>query len=244
MNAAKVTLTATVLAAALGLALVFSVSSAEAQKLCEPCQRCDNDGDGLIQDRPFCTKKCDGLVDDDDSVGDPELCPVDGDVFINLYTVELTGPVTGEEANWNGSSGGDTIQLPVFNLLNVALDLSFFAAMGEGDVCFPGAGNTVLFAAHIASKNIKGGGGLQAIGRFWFEGGTSVVPDDEIDVSYVLQMFGTFDPDDNWPGDNTLTMTDWNLKVETTSKGGRKIACTSDGPFPAANVMIDVLQTQ
>ncbi len=102
MNAAKVTLTATVLAATLGLALVFSVSSAEAQKLCEPCQKCDKDGDGLIWDRPFCLNKCDG---DPDVLGDSDaaFCSVD-DIVFSLFSVTLTGPVSGGPDFFNGST--------------------------------------------------------------------------------------------------------------------------------------------
>jgi hypothetical protein len=49
-----------------------------------------------------------------------------------------------------------------------------------------------------------------------------------------------------------LKMTDWDMSVETTTKGGRKIACTSEGSFPDPDLgspavlqqMIDVVQTQ
>ena len=170
----------------------------------------------------------------------------EGEFFSTFFDVTLTGPVTGATASFHGSaSENKVINLPTFNPEDMALNLTFFAEMDMGNdaLCFPDAGSTRLFAALIQSKNVKGGGALQAIGMFWFDADTKSDPDDEIEVSYVLQMFGTFEDPDTWPNTNTVTMTDWNMKVETTTKGGRKIACTSDGPFPAP-VLIDVVEQQ
>ncbi len=165
----------------------------------------------------------------------------EGEFFSTFFEVTLTGPeVTGGPNTFHGAaSENKVINLFTFNPQGMALDLSFFAAMGDGGLCFPEAGPTTLFAALIESKNIKGGGILQAIATFWFEGKTSV---QDIDVSYALKIFGTFSEGTDWPGDSILEMTEWDMKVETTTKGGRKIACTSDGLFPAP-VFIDVVQT-
>lgn len=82
-----------------------------------------------------------------------------------MFKVTLTGPVTGGSDFFNGStSDGRFINLPVFNPLQMDLDLSFFAARGDGEsLCFPNDNDdemTTLFAASIESKNIKGGGAL------------------------------------------------------------------------------------
>ena len=236
------------------LALVFSVSSVDAQKICEPCQRCDRDGDGEIQNTGSCIKKCapDGVVDDDDHDAEENNCSVedeDDGNFNSLFTVEFMGPeMKGGPAHWIGStSGGRTINLPVFNELGVALDLSFFAGeITDGNNCFNtvhSVNMTVLFAASLQSKNVKGPDD-QAIGMFWFDGKTK---GGQIDVGYLLELFGKFSDDDNWPGGtNTLTMTKWKMSVETSTKGGRKKACTEDeGSFPAGMPeFIDVVQTQ
>ena len=170
----------------------------------------------------------------------------EGEFFSTFFDVTLTGPVTGAGTFHGAASENKVINLPTHNPEDMALDLTFFAGMEDGGFCFPDAGSTRLFAASIDSKKVKGGGALQAIGRFWFDAETKSDLDDGIEVSYALQMFGTFLDDDAWPGDNIVTMTDWNMKVETTTKGGRKIACTSEGSFLAvpdtANVTILVDQ--
>ena len=246
------------------LALGFSVSSVAANNNCKECQRCDRDGDTLIRNTGTCIKQCkDRTIDDNDDVPDDGIfsCPTDDVNFISLFEVTLTGPVTSTPAlaDWEGStSGGRTIHLPVFNPLDMALDLSFFADMGNSMDCFPGAGLdglTRLFAASIQSKNVKGMDDPQAIGMFWFNGKTKDDPiDDPIDVGYVLQLLGTFSDPNDWPelfdlsdDTNTLKMTDWKMQVESTKKGGRKKACISEGNFAdknVPNVMISVVQTQ
>ncbi len=243
------------------LALVFSVSSVDAQKICEPCQRCDRDGDGEIQNTGSCIKKCapDGVVDDDDHDAEENNCSVedeDDGNFNSLFTVEFMGPeMKGGPAHWIGStSGGRTINLPVFNELGVALDLSFFAGeITDGNNCFNtvhSVNMTVLFAASLQSKNVKGPDD-QAIGMFWFDGKTNhSEPEERLDVGYLLELFGTFgtfDEGEIWPGTNTLTMTKWKMSVETSTKGGRKKACTEDdGSFRAdpPKEIISVEQTQ
>ena len=261
------------------LALGFSVSSVAANNNCEQCQRCDRDGDFLIKDTGTCRKQCNPEeneidLDDNDAGG----CPVDDVNFISLFEVTLTGPVTSTPApaHWEGStSGGRTIHLPVFNPLDMSLDLSFFSFLGDkaGATCFPGddpdpdpdnpdtnnIGWTRLFAASIQSKNVKDVDDPQAIGMFWFNGKDK---DGDIDVGYVLQVFGTFSHPNDWPelfglpndgttvdDTNTLKMTDWKMQVESTKKGGRKNACNGEGNFYSHNgsgayVMISVKQTQ
>ncbi len=262
------------------LALGFSVSSVAANNNCKQCQRCDRDGDLLIRDTGTCIKQCKpdlttGIDDNDDESSDN--CPMDDENFISLFEVTLTETVTSTPApaHWDGStSGGRTIHLPVFNPLDMSLDLSFFSFLGDkaGATCFPGddpdpdpdnpdtnnIGWTRLFAASIQSKNVKDVDDPQAIGMFWFNGKDK---DGDIDVGYVLQVFGTFSHPNDWPelfgltdddtddDTNTLTMTDFKMQVESTKKGGRKNACNGEGNFFPHNgsgqdVMISVKQTQ
>ena len=82
---------------------------------------------------------------------------------------------------------------------------------------------------------------LQAIGRFWFfacadDGIDGATNECFTDVSYLLNMFGMFEDDANWPpsnmGDiNFVTMTAW--EMTTTSGKYRKIACRGSGSFAA-----------
>jgi len=104
----------------------------------------------------------------------------------------------------------------------------------EGGVCFPDNNMTELFSASCHSKKIKGGGGLQAICSFWFSGKTGIR---DIDVNYLFEEFGTFTNAIDWPGTSDLIMTEWELSVETTTGGGRKIACTSSGEFGTDDVI-------
>ncbi len=243
------------------LALGFSVSSVAANNNCKQCQRCDRDGDSLIRDTGTCIKQCKpdpGDIDDNDDESS-DVCPMDDENFISLFEVTLTETVTSTPApaHWDGStSGGRTIHLPVFNPLDMSLDLSFFVLTnddGDSANCFPGADSTRLFAASIQSKNVRGMDDPQAIGMFWFDGKTN---DGDIDVGYVLQVLGTFSDPNDWPelfglsdpdDTNTLTMTDWKMQVESTKKGGRKKACISEGNFEdnsVLDVIISVKQTQ
>ncbi len=236
------------------LALVFSVSSVEAANQCEPCERCDRDGDSFIKNSQPCINKC-GLNDQemfDPNDTDPLNpgsgtivgCTVGEDGDIGLYTVVLTGAVTSDPAAWRGSAsdGNKTISIPVFNPGGMMLDLVTLVESDDGEddelifACFPGAGTTLLSAAQIHSKNVQGQID-EAIGMFWFEGENDNAT---IEVSYVLQMIGTFLNDDLWPGDNIVTFLEWKMQVEKTSKGGRKSACTSEGMF---NTTATVIQT-
>jgi len=61
------------------LALVFSVSSVEAQRQCDPCHRCDQDGDGFIGASSFCLRKC-GVSDDENDLN--RLIPNKNNTFM------------------------------------------------------------------------------------------------------------------------------------------------------------------
>ncbi len=233
------------------LALVFSVSSVEAANQCEPCERCDQDGDTFIKDSQPCRNKC-GSANLDPNDTDPLIpggafaaCTVGEDGDIALYTVELTGDVTSDSAAWRGSASDSskTISLPVFNPGGMMLDLSTLVTDNAEltTTCFPGAGMTLLRAAQINSKNVRGPDD-EAIGMFWFDGKNDDATIDAIDVGYVLQMIGTFLNDDLWPGDNIVTFLEWKMQVESTTKGGRKSACTSEGTFNT-NITATVIQT-
>ena len=242
---------------ALCLALACSVSSVEAQQdKCEPCGSCDQDGDLLISNKTNCRRACEaplGIdVDDTEPSDGVNRCEPESEVF-NLYEVTLIGPVTGGPTTWEDKTSGDGwIGTPVHNPGRMALDLSFFQAIEGGGVCFPnddGDGMmTLLGGAQLIVKQIKGGGDLlQATGLFYFEGNTS---DPDIFASYVLELLGMIDDPAAWPGTQDIPVTDWVMKVNTTTKGGRKIACTSEGLFvdPSTGARLDetisVFQTQ
>jgi len=160
-----------------------------------------------------------------------------------IYNVTITGDdVLGSGDSWlDSASGNKQISLPSYNFEPLyTLNLSFLPEARDDivDACFPNSdpSDVQLFAASIFSKKVKGMPDLQAVGLFWFDGKTK---DGAVDARYALQMFGTFGDDGNWPpsGDtpddieNNVAMTDWVMKVESTTGGARKIACTGEGAF-------------
>ncbi len=171
-----------------------------------------------------------------------------------VYEVTITGNVLGNGELWEDGTN-KTIGLP-FQPTYELNPLIFFGnkfnmneAGQRGENCFPDAGNVPLSAASITSRNVKGMPVLQAIGRFWF----FACADDGnangecfTDVSYLLNMFGTFEDDANWPpsnmGDiNFVTMTAW--EMTTTSGTYRKIACRSEDFFtddpPGQTILVE-----
>ena len=240
---------------ALCLVLAFSVSSVEAQlDKCEPCGSCDQDGDGLTRPSRGCINKCGGEIDVDDS--GTAMCDEDDPDRFSLYEVELFGPVTGGPATWEDKTSGEGwIGTPVHNPGRMALDLSFFhdaRVIDDGGVCFPNTDGdgmmTLLNGAQLQVKQIKGGGDLlQAKGQFYFDGETS---EQGILASYVLELFGMILIPATWPGTQDIQVDDWVIRVLTTTRGGRKIACTSEGFFddPDTGARLDetirVFQTQ
>ena len=154
----------------------------------------------------------------------------DGDT--PLYTVTLTGAmstVISTHDSWSVSSPeGKAIGFYRHIPGNVmTLNLSFFGSLDPIGMCFPGGVTPNLFAGALGSKNIKGGI-KQAVAGFWFDGfniGGDPVP-------YVLHLFGTFFNDGNWPGTNTLTMTDWRMSWASGDGEAAQTACLGEGLFP------------
>jgi len=237
---------------ALCLALAFSVSSVEARlDKCEPCGSCDQDGDGLTRPSRGCINSCGGEIDVDDS-GTAMCEEGDPDTF-NLYQVTLSAPVSSSSATWEDKTSGEGwIGTPVHNPGEMAVDLSFFQGkFVAGSECFPNDDEgmvTILNGAQLQVKNVKGMDEPQAFLTLWLQGGTKE-EDDEIDVGYQIDLFGTFQFPLTWPDTQNLTLTEWETSVNTSKKGGRKIACTSEGFFidpilGGQNVTMEVIQTQ
>lgn len=140
-----------------------------------------------------------------------------------------------ETGIWSESSGR-FMGLNAHDVITT-IDLSFFASMtgpfssnDDGVNCFTSKSPstaTPLFAATLQQKNIRGGA-KQAIGSFWFLAANI----GGFDVWYILSIFGTFSNDDNWPGANTLTMTDWLMQTASGNGNAAHTACTGEGGPP------------
>ena len=101
------------------------------------------------------------------------------------------------------------------------------ALTDEDTTCFP----TDFLSPHTASFQlhqafIKSGKKGRAEASFWFHGKTFL---DDVRVLYLLKLFGEFESGKEWPGAQTLTMTDWELKVENEGKAIKMISCQGEG---------------
>jgi len=146
----------------------------------------------------------------------------------------ITSPA-GVNGLWSESqSGGRFIGLQQAHTVTTTIDLRFFAALPlpaslNSDVCFSAvqaAVSTPLFAATLEQKNMKKGE-KEARGSFWFLGHNTLGQD----VNYILQLSGKFKNDKNWPGENTLTMDDWDMGTASGNGNAAETACTSVGDF-------------
>ena len=227
------------------LALVFSVSSVEAQH-CGLCQKCDQDGDGIIRKSNFCERKCGTAEDeqDDDLTG---ACS-GGDGGTAKYTVTLTVNVKGASDidGWSSTQARNKIinldaHSPHSNM-PMTLDLNFYAQMttevGDWSKCFGMEDAdppimTNLWDALIRQRNIKGG--KQAEASWWFKG-TNTLGEE---YNYVLQMYGIFPKDTVWPGGVTLPMTYWEMNDASGNGETTQTACLGEGSFSTNIAVVD-----
>ncbi len=158
------------------LALVFSVSSVEAQH-CGMCQKCDQDGDLEIRASTFCAKKCGSATDtaDNEDLGN---CPVDGDGGDDAtYSLEFLDPITGDNGTdpWTEHSTNNIGFAVHHNTATTNVDLSFFAHMGnnDGDPCFDGGADFLDGHTFRVSQMqaFKGRGGRPEV-WFWIHAQT------------------------------------------------------------------------
>ena len=85
---------------------------------------------------------------------------------------------------------------------------------------------------------VKSGKKGRAEASFWFHGATK---NGMVRVLYVLTLFGVFDGDVEFPGEATLLMSTWELKVENEGKEIKSISCQGAGDDSVTiDVTIDV----
>ena len=151
------------------------------------------------------------------------------------YTVTLSGALTslGEHDGWSEpTSGSRSIDLDA-HINDMTLDLRFFAAlprMPSSALCFGDpmkAQTTLLFAAGITKRNIRGGI-KQARAGFWFEGDN----DTGQSLHYLLTIFGTFSDHESWPSTNSLEFIEWEITTASGAGDAAQGACISEGLFP------------
>ena len=158
--------------------------------------------------------------------GDHPSCKEAGD---DGYSVTIKWQVEGHSTdNWLLGSGGkksiglnDATAGPGHDVGDLT-DLSFFTDssgpfLSDGDFCFSDP-------AELHQATIKQGKGGRAQAAFWFDGKTN---DGNTSVLYALALFGADGSGADLPGEATLDMKTWELKVENESKTIKYMSCQS-----------------
>ena len=224
------------------LALVFSVSSVEAQRQCEPCHRCDQDGDFFIGESSFCQRKClDPFNDDNDLDASipgggptPVVCPVDDDGGNDpTYSLAFNTPIAGNNGMdpW-GRHNRNEIQLAGFGPFTTNLNLNFFRdrpSLPNGDICFE-------LDKEYNPTFMQVFRGRRGRPEYWFW--VFALTNDGIhDARYRVITFGepgTLTNDwiptvPGWAGAVHLTLTNWEVDLDNNQEQFLSISCGGEG---------------
>ena len=160
---------------------------------------------------------------------------------VSNYTVTLSGDLTsvGVHDGWSVTTSGHRSIDGQLHMFDMTFDLTFFTSIGDGALCFVPlqpelVTETDVRGASITKRNIKGGE-KQAVAMFWFEG----VNNTGQPLTYLLELFGTFEEHDSWPSTQDLTMTEWEITTASGAGNAAQGACIGEGPFDDPETLND-----